>query len=108
MAFDDAKGMGLIGLHPCGDLGPILMNYFIRGDTVKFLCIAGCCFMKLTTDKTNAFVGYPLSEFLLMKEDNLVVLSYEAREVSCHAVEMYCKRLIEGLYEELQVIIFIC
>jgi hypothetical protein len=30
-------------------------------------------------------------------------LSYEAREIACHAIETYCERLCFGHYEDLKV-----
>mgnify|MGYP004601456179 CR=1 FL=1 len=39
---------GLIGLHPCGDLAPILLKLYSSRSEAKFICIVGCCYMKLT------------------------------------------------------------
>lgn len=39
---------GLIGLHPCGDLAPILLKLYSSRNEAKFICIVGCCYMKLT------------------------------------------------------------
>lgn len=39
---------GLVGLHPCGDLAPILLKLYSSRDEAKFICIVGCCYMKLT------------------------------------------------------------
>lgn len=39
---------GLIGLHPCGDLAPILLKFYSSRNEAKFICIVGCCYMKLT------------------------------------------------------------
>lgn len=39
---------GLIGLHPCGDLAPILLKLYSSRKEAKFICIVGCCYMKLT------------------------------------------------------------
>lgn len=40
---------GMVGLHPCGDLTPILMHLFVQCPNAKFINIVGCCYMKLTT-----------------------------------------------------------
>lgn len=96
---------GIIGLHPCGDLAVILMRMFINIPQARFLNFASCCFMKLTTSETQSNInlqGYPLSQFLL-KEEKLSFLSYEALEISCHAMEIYCDRLAKGDYEYLKV-----
>ncbi|XP_059613157.1 methyltransferase-like protein 25B [Phlebotomus argentipes] len=92
--------LGIVGLHPCGDLGPILLNMFRECSEVKFIAVVGCCYMKLTGD------GYPLSEHLRkvkVKRPERVILSYEAREVACHAMEMYEERLSQGLYDDLKI-----
>ncbi|KAF7989873.1 hypothetical protein HCN44_008547 [Aphidius gifuensis] len=86
---------GLIGLHPCGDLAVRLLKFFIKQNNAKFICVVGCCYMKLTTGKNEAKIGYPLSKFVRDKSDNS--LSYEALEVACHAVENYCDKLKNSL-----------
>lgn len=97
------SNFGLIGLHPCGDLGPLLIKMFIEAEKIKFIAIVSCCHMKLTCNDSNE-VGYPMSKFVdKMKIKNL---SYESRELACHALEMYCERLKKGLYEDLQVMLF--
>jgi hypothetical protein len=40
---------GMVGLHPCGDLTPILMHLFVQCPDAKFINIVGCCYMKITT-----------------------------------------------------------
>lgn len=97
---------GIIGLHPCGDLGVILMRMFLQCKQAKFLNFVGCCYQKLTTmESCNAPVckyGYPLSNYLkYMKSD--VRLSYEAREISCHAMELYNERLSLKDYDYLKI-----
>ncbi|KAM3967864.1 methyltransferase-like protein 25B [Aphomia sociella] len=89
---------GLIGLHPCGDLGPLLLKHFVHSEKVKFICVVGCCYMKLTCDGSNR--GYPMSNYLLRLNSNL---SYASREISCHAIEVYCDRLKKGNYEDLKI-----
>jgi hypothetical protein len=52
IAFDipgESFSFGMVGLHPCGDLTPILMHLFVQCPNVKFINIVGCCYMKLTT-----------------------------------------------------------
>ncbi|XP_036339318.1 protein RRNAD1 [Rhagoletis pomonella] len=96
---------GIIGLHPCGDLAVILMRMFINSPQARFLNFASCCYMKLSTTEMHSKVelqGYPLSRYLL-QQPKLAHLSYEAREISCHAMEMYCDRLAKGDYEHLKV-----
>lgn len=92
---ENMESYGLIGLHPCGDLGPLLLKHFVDNEKVKFICLVGCCFMKLTSE------GYPMSEYVKGLDSHL---SYVSREISCHAIESYCERLVAGKYEDLKVI----
>ncbi|XP_028170962.1 protein RRNAD1 [Ostrinia furnacalis] len=85
---------GLVGLHPCGDLGPLLLKHFIKCHSSKFICLVGCCFMKLTSE------GYPMSEYVKGLDSGL---SYPSREIACHAIEVYCDRLKKGDYEDLKI-----
>lgn len=41
-----------------------------------------------------------MSEFVSARPHSL---SYEAREIACHAFETYCHRLCLGQYEDLKV-----
>ncbi|CAB3256270.1 unnamed protein product [Arctia plantaginis] len=85
---------GLIGLHPCGNLGPLLLKHFVESDHVNFICVVGCCYMKLTDE------GYPMSVYAQSLDSNL---SFASREIACHAIEVYCGRLREGNYKDLKI-----
>ena len=85
---------GLIGLHPCGDLGPLLIQHFVTSDKVKFICVVGCCYMKLSNS------GYPMSDYAKRQDSSL---SYVSREIACHAIETYTKKLSKGDYKDLKV-----
>ncbi|KAL4716914.1 hypothetical protein ACJJTC_012725 [Scirpophaga incertulas] len=85
---------GVVGLHPCGDLGPLLLKHFVNSECVRFICLVGCCYMKLTN------YGYPMSSFTKRLDSSL---SYASREIACHAIEVYCERLRNGNYEDLKV-----
>lgn len=111
---DDAGfRFGIIGLHPCGDLASILTNFFMQCPEAEFLNFVGCCYMKLTCAKRNALyeaeadecdlIGYPLSEYLRESHSFDTHLSYEAREIACHAIEKYSQRLSSGDYDYLRV-----
>lgn len=41
-------GFGIVGLHPCGDLAATLLRFYITQREARFICIVGCCYMKLT------------------------------------------------------------
>lgn len=98
---------GIIGLHPCGDLAVILLNFFLNCPQAKFVNLVGCCYMKLTCPIVHkdpiVFHGYPLSKHLMQQIPLANHLSYEAREISCHAIEQYAKRLSENNFEYLKV-----
>ncbi|XP_047984547.1 methyltransferase-like protein 25B isoform X2 [Leguminivora glycinivorella] len=95
---DSMKTYGLVGLHPCGDLGPLLIKHFINCKQVKYICVVGCCFMKLTCEGKEC--GYPLSEYAKGLDSKL---SYVSREIACHAIEIYLERLRKDNYDDLKV-----
>jgi hypothetical protein len=100
----EAFKCGFIGLHPCGDLGAILMNIFLCCSEIKFINFSGCCYMKLTTHiGSGEFVGYPLSDYVRSLPSANTRLTYESLEIACHAIEMYSKRLKSGKYDGLKV-----
>ncbi|KZC04159.1 PREDICTED: protein RRNAD1-like [Dufourea novaeangliae] len=97
----DAK-FGLIGLHSCGDLAPLLLKLYSSRCEAKFICIVGCCYMKLSLkSQLNELNGYPLSKYLRSCKNH--TLSYTSLEVACHAIEKYCDKLKTGNYEDLIV-----
>ncbi|XP_068212671.1 uncharacterized protein [Palaemon carinicauda] len=86
---------GLLGLHTCGDLGPTLLRIFTNLPSCQAVVSVGCCYMKLTVDeKKSSYSGYPMSTFVQSLRH--YCLSYEAREVACHAIEIYSNRLYSG------------
>lgn len=107
---DTTFEFGIIGLHPCGDLASILINFFLRCPEVKFLNLVGCCYFKITTsttiddfNKNELSIGYPLSKYLQAKHIEWHHLSFEAREIACHAIEVYAQRLSQKNYDNLRV-----
>jgi len=46
---EDTFSFGIVGLHSCGDLTPILMHLFVQCPDARFINIVGCCYMKLTS-----------------------------------------------------------
>ncbi|XP_034652857.1 protein RRNAD1 isoform X1 [Drosophila subobscura] len=103
---DDDFRFGIVGLHPCGNLGATLMRMFLGCTQAKFLNFVGCCYQKMTTPTTHPRVevhGYPLSSFLQCKRATDTHLSYEAREISCHAMEVYRDRLQAGQHDYLKI-----
>uniref|UniRef100_A0A182WIP3 Methyltranfer_dom domain-containing protein n=1 Tax=Anopheles minimus TaxID=112268 RepID=A0A182WIP3_9DIPT len=100
----DEFKFGLIGLHPCGDLAPSLLRLFLACRECRFVKLVCCCYMKLSSpnttfnDAANDY-GFPLSDFCRTAK---LGLSYEAREIACHAIEQYRDKLKSG-YHELKV-----
>ncbi|XP_026738794.1 protein RRNAD1 isoform X1 [Trichoplusia ni] len=92
------KNYGLIGLHPCGDLGPLLLKHFVETDHIKFLCVVGCCYMKLSCGDKGQ--GYPMSDYVRQLDSHL---SFVSREIACHSIDVYCERLRRGNYIDLKV-----
>jgi len=43
-------GFGIVGLHPCGDLAAVLLRLYVSRREARFICIVGCCYMKLTLE----------------------------------------------------------
>ncbi|KAK2579480.1 hypothetical protein KPH14_010794 [Odynerus spinipes] len=93
---------GIIGLHSCGDLASILLNLYSSTKEAKFMCIVGCCYMKMTLECNNGNKqkGYPLSSYLLSRNHKI---SYNALEVACHAIEKHCDKLKTNNYADLIV-----
>ena len=100
----------LIGLHTCGDLAPTMLRAFTKSKSIVGVVSVGCCYMKLTCpeeineqrrDKVErlaslddlSVLGFPMSLFTTSLGCSL---SYEAREVACHSLEVYRGRL-QGL-----------
>ncbi|XP_062549539.1 methyltransferase-like protein 25B [Armigeres subalbatus] len=97
---DASFQFGLVGLHPCGDLAVFLMKLFLSCPEARFIKLVCCCYMKLSTAKDKCTnYGFPMSTF--SKQLGLG-LSYEAREIACHAIEQYNRKL-GGDYGELKV-----
>ncbi|XP_037082018.1 protein RRNAD1-like [Pollicipes pollicipes] len=92
-----------LGLHTCGDLAPLMLRQFVRSPHCGAVVSVGCCYMKLST-ATDAWHGYPLSEHVAaVAAAQRYAMSYEAREVACHAIEEYASRLRGGGEQHLKI-----
>lgn len=89
---------GIVGLHPCGDLSPILLTLFNKCAEAVFINIASCCYMKLSL--TPPVMGFPLSKYC--QEKNWT-LSYLSCEIACHAIENYVNKLKTDDFIQLKV-----
>ncbi|KAK8726965.1 hypothetical protein OTU49_017481 [Cherax quadricarinatus] len=86
---------GLVGLHTCGNLASTMLRIFSNMSTCRAVVSVACCYMKLhTLSDEMDYPGYPLSKFVCSLPG--FMLSYQAREVACHAIEMYISRLRLG------------
>jgi len=91
----DTLRYGIIGLHTCGDLGPVLVKMFSQDEKACALISVGCCYMKIKQH-------FPMSQFLREHETSWR-LTYTNAELACHAVEMYRDRLRAGEQDKLKV-----
>ena len=85
----------LVGLHTCGDLAVTMLRMFTMCPRIIGLVSVGCCYMKLTCaaePHPPTPIGYPLSSKIRSLDGHN--LSYESRELSCHAIEIYRSRLL--------------
>ncbi|KAF8790001.1 Protein RRNAD1 like protein [Argiope bruennichi] len=88
-SLEDYEKFALMGLHTCGNLAETVLKTFAKCDQSQVLLSIGCCYMKLESTKDSE--GYPLSLFVKSLPSHS--LSYEAKEMACHALEMYIQRL---------------
>ncbi|KAF7283958.1 hypothetical protein GWI33_022781 [Rhynchophorus ferrugineus] len=91
--LEEANGIGLVGLHTCGNLASSCLRIFNNNDSIKTICNVGCCYHHLTdefepqTNKNNynlSQIGFPLSQYL---KKSKVVLGRGARMVAAQSVE---------------------
>ncbi|XP_043198856.1 protein RRNAD1-like [Amphibalanus amphitrite] len=99
-----------VGLHTCGDLAALQLRQFVRSPQCGAVVSVGCCYMKLSTPPADGgtrpptWAGYPLSGLVAETVDRHGYdMTYEAREMSCHAIEEYAARLAAGGEQHLKV-----
>jgi len=85
---------GIVGLHTCGDLGPVLIKMFTQDSGAVMLNSVGCCYMKIQEH-------FPMSSFV--ESQAWHGLTYTSTELACHALEMYTERLRTGQEDKLKV-----
>ncbi|XP_056633779.1 methyltransferase-like protein 25B [Diorhabda sublineata] len=96
----DNATFGIVGLHPCGNLGATLLRFYVECPNIRFINIASCCYMKITLSPLNESC-FPLSSFCLSKN---ITLSYLACEIACHAIENYSRKLKSSVeYNKLKI-----
>lgn len=67
------------GLHTCGDLSPMIFKLFTESKEVSCVVNVGCCYNALTKD------GFPMSQYLKAKGDDLIHVGSTAKVLSCHS-----------------------
>ena len=94
----DSKQIAVLaGLHTCGDLSATMLRMFCSSPQIVGLVNVGCCYMKLTSASStephpSSPIGYPVSKAVMSLDGHW--LSYEARELACHALELYRDRVL--------------
>nr|CAD7568129.1 unnamed protein product [Timema californicum] len=95
----DGFKFGIVGLHPCGDLGPILLNLFDRCPSAMFINIVGCCYMKITPEmyceRAVERLGLKLTEADLTAEDAERNLSQWKQVVTFYSLRLILAPLVE-------------
>ena len=91
---EESLQYGLVGLHTCGDLGPVIIKMFVQDSSSRMLTSLGCCYMKIKQH-------FPMSRHVSSLPWNC--LTYTSTELSCHAIEMYADKLRLGEQDKLKV-----
>ncbi|KAK5637729.1 hypothetical protein RI129_000093 [Pyrocoelia pectoralis] len=85
----------LLGLHACGPLSNMILEQFADNPKCRALVLACCCYMKNGKEK------FPMSQYL--GERMPFVLSREAKEVACHAIEKFLEKFNANELDSLRV-----
>lgn len=81
------SGIGLVGLHTCGNLSASSIRLFSTNQDVKSICNVGCCYHFINEkfeDENMAHYGFPLSHFLQNKQ---FVIGRSARMIAAQSIE---------------------
>ncbi|XP_019866285.2 probable methyltransferase-like protein 25 [Aethina tumida] len=100
--LEEPNGIGLVGLHTCGNLATASLKIFNSSSHIRTICNVGCCYHFITEEfdeDSNIFhknkindYGFPLSTFLKEKRFKL---GRNARMVAAQSVDriFYYKEL---------------
>ena len=91
---EESLQYGLVGLHTCGDLAPVILKMFVQDCSSRMLSSLGCCYMKIRQH-------FPMSRHVSSLPWSC--LTYTSTELSCHAIEMYADKLRRGEEARLKV-----
>jgi len=81
-------GALLVGLHTCGDLGPLAIQTYLAKAELRGVVSVGCCYERLTEDGTTT-AGFPLSSVV---KATGIKLSEPRREHGNHTLVQWCQR----------------
>ncbi|UXI16072.1 hypothetical protein NH340_JMT02015 [Sarcoptes scabiei] len=91
------KSYLFLGLHACGSLSNWILEEFARNSNSNCLILACCCYMR------KELGPFPMSDCLKRKKDNKFLLTLEARELACHAVEKFLDKIIGNDLDSLRI-----
>ncbi|CAG9854557.1 unnamed protein product [Phyllotreta striolata] len=82
----EPEGLGLIGLHTCGDLAPTCLKLFHKNESIRTICNVGCCYHLLSEiyEEDTKSGEFPMSNYL--KEKNLKI-GRAARMIAAQSME---------------------
>lgn len=91
--LDIPTGIGLVGLHTCGDLAANSIRLFLRNEDVKTLCNVACCYHFINEKFEGASqcksYGFPLSSYL---QNKCFVIGRAGRMIAAQSIErILCK-----------------
>ncbi|XP_054159234.1 methyltransferase-like protein 25B [Oppia nitens] len=75
----------LLGLHACGPLSAIILKQLRECQSAKGLILVSCCYFKIHMN------SFPMSQ--CAHKLSVPALSYEAKEIACHAIEKFINKL---------------
>jgi len=87
--LEESHGIGLVGLHTCGNLTPTCLKIYKEFSDIKSICNVGCCYHHLNEEFSDNKmfknqIGFPLS--VLLKEKRCVV-KRGARMLAAQSIE---------------------
>ncbi|KAG5880587.1 hypothetical protein JTB14_002396 [Gonioctena quinquepunctata] len=88
--LEKPNGIGIVGLHTCGNLASTSIRIFSGNEQIKTICNVGCCYhflnerFEIDTEENSVNAGFPLSEFLRAKK---FAIGRSARMIASQSVE---------------------
>lgn len=92
--LEKPNGLGLVGLHTCGNLAPTCLRIFTKNKSIQTICNIGCCyhFIKEAFEEVDICIrhnestkeGFPMSDFLKTKR---LKIGRAARMIAAQSME---------------------